>query len=323
MLRTRLCDLLGIELPLLNAPMGGAATGELAAAVSAAGGLGLIGGSSVADPDWLRAQIRLVRERTDKPFGVGFITHRLSNMPGLYEVALAERVPVIAHSFADPGPYMAAARQAGCTVLCQVRDVDGALEAARAGVDVVVAQGTEAGGHTGGVATLPLVPQIVDAVAPIPVIAAGGIADGRGLAAALMLGADGAWLGTAFLASPESAYRPGQKARVLSLASNETVLTEVFDIVRKSTWPRDVVARAARNSFTDRWQGREEELRRARDTVAPDAMRATEADDNTVAVVWAGQAAGMVHRVEPAGDVVRRVIAEAEQALRARCGLLS
>ncbi|MHB8575942.1 MAG: NAD(P)H-dependent flavin oxidoreductase, partial [Dehalococcoidia bacterium] len=183
MLHTRLCELLGIELPILNAPMGSsAANGRLAAAVSAAGGLGLIGAMSGKGPDWLRQQIRLVRETTDRPFGAGFISHRLLQSPGLYEVALEERVPVIVHSFADPAPYMAAARAVGAKVICQVRDIEGALEAVRAGVDIVCAQGTEAGGHTGTIATLPLVPQVVDAVSPLPVIAAGGIGDGRGLA---------------------------------------------------------------------------------------------------------------------------------------------
>src|SRR5581483_3141679 len=132
MLRTKLHDLLGIEAPLMNAPMGGVAGGELAAAVSAAGGLGLIA-SATGDADWLRAQIRLVRERTDRPFGVGFISHWLPKTPALYQVAIEERVPVVAHSFTDPAPYMAAARSAGCTVICQVRDVDGAREAQRAG----------------------------------------------------------------------------------------------------------------------------------------------------------------------------------------------
>jgi nitronate monooxygenase len=321
MLRTRICDLLGIDAPLMNAPMGGAVGGELAAAISQAGGLGLIA-ASTGDADWLRAQIRLVRERTDRPFGVGFISHWLPKMPERYQVALDERVPVVAHSFTDPAPYMAAARAAGCKVICQVRDVAGAEEAQRAGVDVIVAQGTEAGGHTGGIATLPLVPRIVDAVAPLPVLAAGGIADGRGLAAALMLGAEGAWIGTALLAAPESLYRPRQKERVLSMNENDTVLTEVFDLAVRRDWPAGVAGRAARNAFSDRWHGHEAELLRD-PTPAGDTMRAAvAADDPENAPVWAGQAAGLVHEAEPAAAIVRRIIAEAEAALRRGCGLL-
>jgi len=316
-LHTRLCDLLHIDVPILNAPMGGAAGGELAAAVSEAGGLGLIGGMS-GDADWLREQIRLVRRRTDRPFGVGFISHRLPQQGDLYEVALAERVPVIAHSFTDPAPYMAAARAAGATVLCQVRDIAGAIEAVRAGVDIIVAQGSESGGHTGRQATLPLVPQVVDAVAPVPVIAAGGIGDGRGLAAVLMLGAEGAWLGTAFLASDEGDYTAAMKQRVLEIGSADTVLTESFDIAGKSRWPVGVAGRAARNDFSERWHGHEAELRDQLDTVRPEFVAGVRGGDLRVAAVWAGESAGLVTRSEPAGAVLRRIAAEAETALRNR-----
>lgn len=316
MVHTRLCDLLGVETPIMNAPMGGGpAGGELAAAVSAAGGLGLIGAMSPGGVPWLRDQIRLVRERTDRPFGVGFISHWLPDMGELYEVALAERVPVVVHSFTDPAPYMSAARQAGAKVICQVRSVEAALEAVRAGVDVVVAQGTEAGGHTGSVSTLPLVPQVVDAISPIPVVAAGGIADGRGLAAMLMLGAEGVWLGTAFLASPECGYSPNKKRRVLEMASADTVLTKVFDIVDGRPWPPDVAGRVARNSFTDQWHGREQELEGQRETARAETDAAWRADDTDRSAVWAGESAGMVRRSEPAGEIVRRIAAEADRAL--------
>ena len=210
---TRLCDLFGIEYPVLNAPMGGGdAPGELAAAVSAAGGLGLIGGTTIGGEDWLVTQIRRARELTDRPFGVGFISH-IPNAAELMGVALREGVRIIAHSFADPSPFVAAAHDAGALVLCQVRTVEDARRAADAGVDVVTAQGTEAGGHTGMVSTLPLVPAVVDAVSPVPVVAAGGIADGRGIAAALMLGADGVWMGTRFLATRECGVSDAYKAR--------------------------------------------------------------------------------------------------------------
>jgi nitronate monooxygenase len=316
MVHTRLCDVLGIEIPIMNAPMGGGpAGGALAAAVSTAGGLGLIGAMSPGGVDWLRKQIRLVRDLTDRPFGVGFISHWLPEMGELYEVALAERVPVVVHSFTDPGPYMPAARDAGAKVLCQIRSVDAALEAARAGVDVVVAQGTEAGGHTGLVSTLPLVPQVVDAISPIPVVAAGGIADGRGLAAMLMLGAEGVWMGTAFLASSESGYSPNKKRRVLEMASADTILTKVFDITDGRAWPADVAGRVARNSFTDRWHGREQELERQRDAARAETVAAWSADDVDRSAVWAGESAGMVHAAEPAGDIVRHIAAEADQAL--------
>ncbi len=316
MLHTRLCDLFGIDVPLLNAPMGsGSANGALAAAVSEAGGLGLIGAMSGGGTDWLRDQIRLVRSRTDRPFGVGFISHRIAQSPDLYDVALQERVPVIAHSFADPAPFMDAARAAGAKVICQVRDVAGAVEAAQAGVDAIVAQGTEAGGHTGGISLLPLLPQVVDAVAPVLVIGAGGIADGRGLAAVLMLGAEGAWLGTAFLVSPESGYTEAQKQRVLAIGSADTVLSESFDIAANSVWPVGVAGRAVRNRFTERWHGHEPDLRQHLDEVRGEMREAYRAGDLSLTPIWAGEAAGLLHRIEPAREIVRRIVAQAEAAL--------
>lgn len=325
MLQTRLCELLEIELPILNAPMGSrTAGGELASAVSMAGGLGLIGaGPGIPNgAEWLGEQIHIVRERTDRPFGVGFISHWLPQTPELYEVALRERVPVIAHSFVDPGPYMEAARRSGAKVLCQVRTLEGARAAQRAGVDAVVAQGTEAGGHTGQIATLPLVPRVVDEVAPLPVIAAGGITDGRGLAAVLMLGAEGAWLGTAFLASPESGYRPEQKQQVLDLDAGDTLLTRSFDIAAGASWPAEVAGRAARNRFGEYWHGREDELERDLERVRTQYREAVGRGDMTVVPTWAGDGAGLVRRPEPAADVVRRIATEAEAALRARARTL-
>src|SRR5260370_25465028 len=200
MLLTRICDMLGIEHPIISAPMsGGIADADLAAAVSEAGGFGLIGAMTTSGPDWLREQIRKVRKLTSKPFGVGFV----SSFPGLDEfvqVALEEHVVTVSHSFADPTPYITPAHAAGVKVIAQVQTIAQAMVAAQAGVDILVAQGTEAGGHTGYSGTLPLVAAVLDIAGNIPVLAAGGIADGRGLAAVLMLGAEGAWMGTRFFA---------------------------------------------------------------------------------------------------------------------------
>src|SRR4051794_17991500 len=227
-LRTPICDLLGIIHPIINAPMAGTAGAALAAAVSEAGGFGMIGGSG-GDPQWLREQIRAVRERTDRPFGVGFI----SSFPGLDDlvaVAREERVAAIGHSFADPTPYVARAHAAGIMVFAQVQSVAQAGVAARAGVDLISAQGTEAGGHTGYSGTLPLVPAVIDQAGDIPVVAAGGIADGRGLAAVLMLGAAGAWIGTRFVASVEGSIAEWVKERVVQSGTDDTVLTHAYDL---------------------------------------------------------------------------------------------
>jgi nitronate monooxygenase len=314
MLHTPLCGLLGVEHPILNAPMGGGdAPATLAAAVSQAGGLGMIGGTTIGGAEWLRDQIRTARSLTNAPFGVGFICH----LPGageLMNVALDEGVRVIALSFSDPSPFVPDAHRAGATVICQVRTVAGARQAKDAGVDVITAQGTEAGGHTGQVSTLPLVPAVVDAVAPVPVIAAGGIADGRGIAAALMLGAEGVWLGTRFLPAPESGVASAAKQRVLDADADDTVLTEVFDLAAGIPWPAGVHGRSIRNAFTDRWHGHEEELR---DRMLAD--RGSLADSPGAVPLYAGEAAGLITTAEPAGSVVRRLVAETEAVLRARC----
>jgi nitronate monooxygenase len=314
--RTRLCDLLAIEHPILNAPMGIVAGASLAAAVSGSGGLGLIGGA-FRDPDGLRAELRAARELTDRRVGVGFISHR-DETHVLAPVALDEGIPVIAHSFADPTPFVAPAHDAGALVLCQVRTVAEAERAAEAGVDAVVAQGTEAGGHTGRVSTLPLVPAVVDAVAPLPVIAAGGIGDARGIAAALVLGADGVWMGTRFEATPEAAVSRSYRERLVAATTDDTVLTEAFDLAIKMDWPEGIAIRALRNRFTDEWHGREDEVR-AWSRERSDEYRTGDyffSPDR--GVTPAGESVGLVRDVEPAGDIVRRLAAEVEAILRDR-----
>jgi len=317
-LRTRLCDLFGIDHPILNAPMGGGdAPGRLAAAVSNAGGLGLIGGTTIGGAEWLADQIRIARGLTDRPFGVGFISH-LPGAAELMTVALDEGVRIIAHSFADPTPFVATAHDAGALVLCQIRTVDAAERAARAGVDVVTAQGTEAGGHTGRMSTMPLVPAVVDAVAPLPVVAAGGIADGRGIAAAVMLGAEGVWIGTRFLGTHECGVSDAYKARVIEASGNDTVLTDIFDIAAGIPWPDDVSGRALRNRFAKRWENREDELR-IWATEHRDEYRSLGGDSETTEkAVWAGEAASFVRGIESAGEVVRQLAAEAVEVLRDR-----
>ncbi len=318
MLRTRICDLLGVEHPIISAPMSGAATAALAAAVSEAGGFGLIGGTGDG-ADWLRGQIRAVRERTNRPFGVGFI----SSFPGLDElvhVALEERVAAIAHSFADPTPYVTAAHDAGIKVLAQVQTVAQAMVAAKAGVDVLAAQGTEAGGHTGYSGTLPLVPAVVDATGGIPVVAAGGIADGRGLAAVLMLGAEGAWIGTRFVASVEAITPAWGKQQVIEAGADDTVLTKAYDLVSGAPFPAGIGDRVIRNTFTNAWHGRDQDVLGHRQEFAGQVRAATEQGDGSIAPTRAGSAAGLIDAIEPAGEVVRRLVVEAERVLRERPG---
>jgi nitronate monooxygenase len=317
MIHTRLCELFGIEHPIISAPMAGAATADLAAAVSAAGGLGMIGASMSGGPDWLREQIRLVRERTDRPFGVGFVSSA-PDTDELVAVAIAERVHAISHSFVDPTPYVAPAHAARIKVLAQVQTVAQAAVAARAGVDVIAAQGTEAGGHTGSSSgSLPMIPATVDVAGGIPVMASGGVADGRGLAAVLMLGAEGAWIGTRFVASREATGGDARKARIVAATTDDTILTRVYDLAYQAPFPPYIVERVVRNDFTDRWHDRDAELV-ARRTEVLAQLRAAPAGDTRIAKVASGTVAGLIDSVEPAGDIVRAIVAEAERILRTR-----
>lgn len=321
MLATPLCALLGIDHPVLNAPMSGTATAELAAAVSMAGGFGMLGGNSRGGPDWLRSQIRAVRAKTDRPFGVGFISS-FPRLDDLVQVALEEGVAAINHSFADPTPYVAPAHTRGVRVFAQVQTVAQATRAAHAGVDVIVAQGTEAGGHTGLAGTLALVPAVVDAAGGIPVVAAGGIADGRGLAAALLLGATGGWLGTRFVASEEWGGGAWEQQAVLAATADGTVRTSVYDRVRGAPFPEGIADRVLRNAFTTAWEGRTGDIAARQEELRRELAAAAPRGDPTVVDISAGVAAGLIASLEPAGAIVRRIVEEAERVLRDRAAAL-
>src|SRR2546421_3862921 len=318
MLYTRICDLLGVKHPILGAPMsGGIAAADLAAAISEAGGFGLLGGMTTGGTDWLREQIRRVRELTNKPFGVGFI----SSFPGLDElvqVALEERVTAVSHSFADPTPYVAPAHMVGVKVIAQVQTVAQAVTAANAGVDVLVAQGTEAGGHTGHSGTLPMVAAVLDVAGEIPVLAAGGIADGRGLAAVLVLGAEGAWMGTRFYASKEAGAGNWEKERMVQAGTDDTVLTKIYDLTLAFPFPATVGDRVLRNDFTAEWHGRDDEVVGQGEEVRSQVIVAMKEGDARIAAVRAGNAVGLIHEIEAAGDIGRHGVSEAGQILTER-----
>ncbi len=320
-IRTALTQTFGLDVPIVLAPMGRVAGGRLAAAVSNAGGLGLVGGA-YGDPEWLRQELSLVRAETDRPWGVGLITWYAS--PEVVELALSYRPTVFLLSFGDVRPYAEAIKAAGCTLFCQVQEVDAACEAVAAGADFIVAQGNEAGGHSAVRATLPLVPAVVDAVAPMPVLAAGGIADGRGLAAALMLGAQGAMLGTRFAAASEALTHERAKARMVAAQAADTVQTRVFDIIRGyGAWPAPFAARALRNEFSARWHGREGKLEAALATEQPIYERAVATGDVATAMILAGEAVDLIGAVVPAAELVRQIGAEAVAQLRAGTAMLA
>ncbi len=317
MITTPLCHLLGIEHPVLNASMAGTATGELAAAVSNAGGFGMIGGTSSGGVPWLREQIAAARANTRRPFGVGFISS-FPDTPELVEVALAEGVAAINHSFADPTPYVGPAHAAGVKVFAQVQTLADAVRAAQAGVDVIIAQGGEAGGHAGSIGTFALLPAIVDAVSPVPVVAAGGVADGRGLAAALMLGAQGVWMGTRFVASPEWGGAAWEQQAVLAATSDDTVQTNVFDRLFDRPFPVGIDDRMVRNAFITQWQGNTSAVDSSNQTLQEQVRRANDHGDITVAGVSAGVSSGLIMAMQPAADIVHAIVRDAEDLLRQR-----
>ena len=312
-IRTALTEKFGLEYPVVSAPMGAVAGGRLAAAVSNAGALGLVGGG-YGDPDWMRAELSLVREGTTRPWGVGLITWHATQEA--VELALSYEPRAFMLSFGNPGPFVPAIKEAGCALICQVQSVEDGRAAKGAGADIIVAQGTEAGGHGAQRSTLPLVPAVVDAVAPTPVLAAGGIVDGRSLAAALMLGARGALMGTRFYAATEALGHQRAKERIVTARGGDTRRTRIFDIVREHAWPEPYTGRAIRNSFMERWDGREDDLTAALDEEIPTFRAAVREGDVETAMVWAGEAVDLISDIAPAAELIRRIGAEAEACLR-------
>ncbi|HWG78936.1 MAG TPA: nitronate monooxygenase [Stellaceae bacterium] len=316
-LATRLTECLDIRHPVLLAPMGSIAGGRLAAAVTAAGGLGLIGGG-YGDGEWLEREFSAAGNHR---VGCGFITWSLARRPELLAQALAHGPAAVMLSFGDPKPFAPPIRAAGAKLICQVQTLAHVDDALAAGAEIIVAQGSEAGGHGATRATLPLVPQVVDRVrrrAPeAMVVAAGGIGDGRGLAAALMLGAEGVLVGTRFYASEESLARPQAKARMIEATGEETIRTSVFDTARGIAWPKEFTGRALNNDFARRWHGSEAELAAAVEREMARYQAAAAMGDFSTAVIFGGEAMGLFDRVLPAGDIVGGMVAEAEAALRA------
>ena len=314
-METALTGLFGLQHPIVLAPMGGIAGGRLAAAVSNAGGLGLVGGG-YGDAQWLSTELSLVRQGTMRAWGVGFITWAVHS--SVVELALRHGPDAVMLSFGDPGAYARMIKASGAALICQVQDLDEARLAVRAGADVIVAQGTEGGGHGGRRSTFSLVPAVVDAVAPIPVVAAGGIADGRGLAAALMLGAQGVLVGTRFYAAHESLGHPEAKRRICQARGDETARTRVFDVARELAWPEKYPGRALRNAFMSRWHGREAALAEAGAVERERYQAAARERDFDTAVVWAGESVDLIREVEAAAAIVQRIVAEAQDRLRSR-----
>lgn len=311
---TPLTQLLGIRHPILLAPMGDTAGGQLAAAVSDAGGLGLIGGG-YADPNWLTVELDAAGAAR---VGVGFITFALDQRPDTLRVALDARPAAIQLSFGDPRPYADSIHAEGALLICQVQTPDEIAMALTAGADVIIAQGQDSGGHgRPDRGTIGLIPSVIDTVGELPVVAAGGIADGRGLAAALMLGAAGVSMGTRLFASTDSASSPLETEILVSARTADTLRTEAFDVVRGPSWPPGYDGRVVRNRLTELW---------ATDPSHSDAeklyLEAAE-DDYTVRPVWAGQGLDLIRSIESPAAIISSIIGQAVERLESSSQMLA
>lgn len=315
MLKTPLCDLLGIEHPIIQAGMGPLTSPGLVAAVSNAGALGSF--STFLRPvEDTRDQLEKLRVLTNRPFAVNHVVQTLDDET--FTLGLAARPKLVSFALADPGDYVNRAHDAGALVMLQVTTVAQAELAAERGVDIVIAQGGEAGGYGGSVATMALVPQVVDAVRPLPVVAAGGIFDGRGVAAALVLGAAGVNLGTRFLASVEAPVADAYKQMIATAVSEDAVKVEVInELIPVGRSGFGTVLRSLRTPFIDEWEPKREEARRQAERLLREIEGAAESGRMQEYLAAAGQSAGGVREVLPAAEIVRRLVAEAEAALKA------
>ena len=308
---TRLTELLRVEHPILLAPMDVVADGKLAATVSKAGGFGIIGGG-YGNEEWLTRELDAA---SGAHIGVGFITWSMAKNPRLLDLALERKPPAIMLSFGDVKPHAGKIKHADALMICQTQTVEQAKEAVANGADVLVAQGAEGGGHGISRGTFALVPAVVDAARGVPVAAAGGVGDGRGLAAALMLGADGVLVGTRFYATQEAMGPMGAKERIVAATGDTTIRGILFDIARRNVWPAPYSGRVLRNEFSERWRGREAELMQHQADEAARYDNAKAAGDFDTAAVIAGEAVDMISDIPPAKEVVDRMVKEASALL--------
>jgi enoyl-[acyl-carrier protein] reductase II len=322
MLKTPLCDLFGIDVPIILAPMGSATSAELAASVSNQGGLGGIG-SLFRTTAAIKRDIDVVKTLTNRHYAINHIPQTLD--AEAFRYTLEARPAVISFALGDPGDLVQQAHDVGSLVMLQVTTVAQAVAAAERGVDAIIAQGGEAGGYGGTVSTMALVPQVVDAVAPIPVVAAGGIYDGRGIAAALMLGAAGVNLGTRFVASQEAPVSDEWKQAITQANSEDAVKADVLNDITPlpGTAGFGTVLRSLRTPFLDEWGGKREQASRERDRLREHVVSTHQAGRQHETLLTAGQTAGGITDILPVAEIMRRLIAETEAALSRAAGFVA
>lgn len=316
MFATRLTQAFDLAHPVLSAPMARAAGGRLAAAVTRAGGLGFIGGS-YCDAGWIAREFG---EAGNEAVGCGLITWALAEKPHVLGEVLARRPRALFLSFGDPAPFVDEIAAAGVPLICQVQTLRDAQHAAGLGAAVIVAQGSEAGGHGEKRATMTLVPEVAGMLArefpQVLLVAAGGIGDGRGLAAACMLGADGVLVGSRLWASDEALVPEAMHDAAIAATGDETLRSTVMDVARRLNWPARYSCRVLRNAFTDRWHGDIDRLLAAAEREAPKWVAAFEAGDPQGSNTFVGEVTGLIDAVRPAGEIVGTMVAEAEALLK-------
>src|SRR6266705_587401 len=321
MLHTYLTTSWGLRYPIIGAPMAYVGRGRLARAVTQAGGLGMLGIGSSESVEFLMQEVAIARGSDSGRFGIGMHSWAIEKRPDLLDAAIEARPFLISISFGSPAPYVERLHQHGILLATQVNTRVEAIQAEQAGVDLIVVQGTEAGGHvTGQVSTLPLLQSVLDAV-QIPVVAAGGIASPRGVAAALAAGSEGVWVGTALLASPECANTDQARTRITLARETDTILTRAFDVAQGLSWPPQYPGRALRNRFTDRWHAHIDELPQANEA-RQQLAEAIASKNYDLAYIYAGQAVGLVTHQQPAAEVIQQLGDGAERLLRDRTALL-
>lgn len=303
-MRTWLTDTFGIGIPVVNAPMAGAAGGALAAAVSRAEGLGMVGAGASSSPEWIASECAIAAA-SGLPFGVGVQAWVLDHVPGQLDAVLASGAALVSVSYGPYARHLDRLHDAGLLVATAAGTLADAMEADSAGVDLIVARGSEGGGHgRDDVSTLVLLQEVLDAVRT-PVIAAGGISTARGLAAVLAAGACGAWVGTGFLTCEEAMTDAEARRRLMAASGTETVYTRSFDVGARTGWPSEFGERGLRNAFTDEWHGREEML--AEDDDAQERMQAAIRDvDYDTVCIDAGQGVGLLDRPLSAAEVMQQ-----------------
>jgi nitronate monooxygenase len=314
-LKTRLTERLGLRHPILGAPMAFAAGGRLASAITEAGGLGLIGGG-YGDAEWLSREFDIAGNR---PIGCGLITWALNRQPAVLDLALSRNPKAILLSFGDPVAFASRIKNRGITLICQIQTRRDAEHALDCGADVIVAQGSEAGGHGEKRGTFCLVPEVADLIAKISpdtlLCAAGGVGDGRGLAAALMLGADGVLVGSRLWASEEANVSGRMHDTALAATGDDTIRSQVMDLARKLDWPSRYTARVLKNRFVERWHGREAELRAVADEEEIKYRKAWGDGDPHHSNTFVGEAVGLIHKIEPVANIMDRMMLEAGRLL--------